>query len=356
MSELELELKSGDPVAVYDVALRLVKAAPLRIDTESKAERGYRLLMRANAPPSAVPARPMNLDPAMTTEDALQRFGRLCIAQVLRNERPTLAGDPEGVHQMRVATRRLRSVLSSMKRMIPDEQRRRAGEDLKWFGRMLTPARNWEMFVSSLLPAVANALPDRAPLAPLTSAAERCRETATAHARDAILSEHYTEATLRLLRWFEGRAWRDQPVTKQSARLVAPIVDVAPKLIERCQRTARKRSRRFAELTPPERHRLRIALKKLRYVADFLGSLYEARDIERFAKPLRALQDSLGYANDVRTAYELTDQMRGLAEPGARTVYRGGGIVLGWHEREINGREPKLRKQVRRFRNLDPFW
>ena len=41
ISELELELKSGDPAVLYDVALRLIQVAQVRIETRSKAERGY---------------------------------------------------------------------------------------------------------------------------------------------------------------------------------------------------------------------------------------------------------------------------------------------------------------------------
>src|SRR5258707_5628454 len=118
IGEIELELKSGDPAALFDVALRLLEAAPVRIETRSKAERGYRLLGAAGRP-QAVHVGPVALDPAMAVEAALQRFGRQCLTHLLRNEPVMLAGEPEGIHQMRVAVRRLRSVLSALKPMLP---------------------------------------------------------------------------------------------------------------------------------------------------------------------------------------------------------------------------------------------
>ena len=54
IAELELELKSGDAAALYDTALRLLEAAPIRIETRSKSERGYRLAERGRAIPREV--------------------------------------------------------------------------------------------------------------------------------------------------------------------------------------------------------------------------------------------------------------------------------------------------------------
>src|SRR4029077_2740227 len=67
ISEIELELKSGDPAALFDVALQLLEAAPVRIETRSKAERGYRLL-GASGLPQAVHAGPVILDPEAPLE------------------------------------------------------------------------------------------------------------------------------------------------------------------------------------------------------------------------------------------------------------------------------------------------
>ena len=97
------------------------------------------------------------------------------------------------------------------------------------------------------------------------------RHAAFDDAKQAILSKRHTKSTLRLFRWFEARRWREQPLSEQATLLLAPIANIAPELIERCYRRARKRSKRFAEQTPTERHRLRIAVKKLRYIIEILG-------------------------------------------------------------------------------------
>ena len=346
---------AATPAALYDLAPGLPKVVQIRPETRRKAGRGYGLLGVTDVP-QPVQAGPVTLDPATTVEAALQCFGQRCLNHLLRNEPAALAGEPEGIHQMRVAMRRLRSVLSALKPMLPPAHHRWTSEELRWLTHALAPARNWDIFTADLLRPVNDALPDRHEMKHLVSAAERSRRAAFDDAKQAILSQRHTEAMLRLLRWFAARAWRDQQISENTALLLAPISDVAPDLIERCHRKARRRCKRFDELTPAARHKLRIALKKLRYTIEFLGSLFDKDEVRAFVKRLKSLQDYLGHANDVRVAYDLMDQIRETKNHNAGTIDRAGGIVFGWHERDLVDREPKLRKHVRRFKQLDPFW
>jgi len=356
ISEIELELKNGDPRVIFDVALQLLEVAPIRIETRSKAERGYRLLGTDGLMPQAVRVGPVALDPAMSAEAALERIGRRCLTHLLSNEQAALAGEPEGIHQMRVAVRRLRSALLALKRPLQKKHYRWASEELRWLAHTLAPVRNLDVFAACLVRPVTQALPAGPELERLIDATERRRRVALDQAKQAIMSERYTESMLRLLRWFVARGWRDQQISEHAVVLLAPIVDVAPDLIERHHRKARKRSKKFEKLTATQRHRLRIALKHLHYIVEFLGSLFNKDRIRPFVKFLKSLQDDLGYANDVRVAHDLVDQIGEATNQDARAINRAGGIVLGWYERVLADRNPKIRKHVRRFRRLDPFW
>lgn len=351
--EVELELKDGDPVVIWDVALRLLDIVPFRIGTTSKAERGYRLLGGDTEKPPVIHAQPIRLERKMTVDAALQKMGRRSLGMLLRNEDAALEGDPGGIHQMRVAVRRLRAVLAAVKPMLPEEHFRWANGELKWLGSGLAPARNCDVFAASLLAPVAGALEGERDLGRLAQAVERQRRGAYARARETIQSPRYTAAMLRLARWFEARGWRDQPVTEDSARLVAPVGKVAPDLLARLHRKAMRRAKNFATLPPPERHKLRIALKKLRYTVDFLESLFDARQVKRFVKAVKPLQDDLGHANDVRTAPALIADLR---NGGDAALERAGGIVLGWHDRGLAEAEAATLRHVRRFRRTRPFW
>jgi hypothetical protein len=67
----------------FDAALRLLETAPARIETRSKAERGYRLLGSAGLP-QVVHVGPVTPDPAIAVEAAVQYFGRQCLPHLLR--------------------------------------------------------------------------------------------------------------------------------------------------------------------------------------------------------------------------------------------------------------------------------
>jgi inorganic triphosphatase YgiF len=203
ISEIELELKNGDPRVLFDVALRLLDAAPIRIETRSKAERGYRLLGTDGLTPQAVRMGPIALDPAISVEAALERIGRRCLMHLLCNEQASLAGEPEGIHQMRVAIRRLRAALLALKRMLPMKHYRWASEELRWTAHALGVVRNWDIFVACMVRPVADALPAGPGFEGLLGTAERHRRAALDQAKQAILSKRYTESILRLLRWLQ---------------------------------------------------------------------------------------------------------------------------------------------------------
>jgi inorganic triphosphatase YgiF len=350
--ELDLDLHDGDPTVLYDLALRLLAAAPLRIETRSQPDRGYLL---SGAAVETVTAKPLVLDPSMTLEQALQTIGRECLGHVLRNEPAALAGDAAAFHQMRVALRRLRSALSGVKSTLPPDQYRWAKDELKWLADCLGPTRDWDVFAAELLAPVQASLPDDPELAQLATIAKRRRREAYGRAREAIESRRYVESLLKLARWFESRAWRDQSASERCAPLFAPVTEMAPRLIDRCWKKARKPIAHFAELSQENRHRLRIALKKLRYSVEFYASLFDAGEVKSFMKRLKPLQEELGYLNDVRTTQRL---IRDAALPatGGGEVGQNAGLVLGWHIRGAADKEAKLRKRLHRLEKAKPFW
>ena len=155
------------------------------------------------------------------------------------------------------------------------------------------------------------------------------------------------------MRWFEARGWRQGEVTARS--LSPPIGALAPRLLDRRLRRARKRTEGFDRATARERHKLRIALKKLRYTVELLGSLFDPQDVRSFTKPLKALQDDLGYANDVRVAREILD---GLGETAAEKerIAAAGASVLAWHAHAVREIKQRVGKHLHRLNRTGPFW
>jgi inorganic triphosphatase YgiF len=351
--ELELELAQGDPPALYDLALRLLDAVPLRIETLDLAERGYRL---SGVQSGAVTSKPILLKPSMSVETVLQSVAGDCVAHLLRNEPSAVSGDAVAFHQMRVALRRLRSVLSAVKSMLPVEQYRWLQGELKWLAVTLGPVRDWDVFAGHLIAPVQLALSEKVNLKQLAEAAKQRRKEVYNAAMEAIGSRRYVELLLKLNRWFMARSWRDQSASERSAPLFAAIANVAAPLIDRRWRRARKRSKRFAELPQEERHGVRIELKKLRYMIEFLGSLFDVEEVDALMRRLKLLQEELGHFNDVYTAQRIIAELASPAGNGVAEVSGQAGLVVGWHFRELTNLERRLRRDVRRFRNAKPFW
>jgi inorganic triphosphatase YgiF len=354
ISEIELELKSGDAAGLYDLALRLLHVAPIRIETRSKSERGYRLV-EGSAASLVFHAEPVALEPDMTVEAALQKIGRSCLTHLLRNEAAVLSAQPEGVHQMRVAVRRIRSAVSSLKEVLPAEDRRWVGEELGWLGGSLGPARNLDVFTSELLQAARAGLPDDPGWDDLTAILDRLRRAAYDQVREEVLSERYTAMTLRLLRWFEALDWRGHPEFEATTLRSCPIDKIASPVFDRRLRSVRQRSRGFDRLTPRERHKLRIATKKLRYTSELFGSLFNEDDLRKFVGKLKRLQDDLGYANDVRVAHDFVTELFAQTDPRSPAAHAWIG-VLEWHDQVLARGERKLRKHLDRLNCATPFW
>ena len=168
-------------------------------------------------------------------------------------------------------------------------------------------------------------------------------------------SPRHAAAVLRLLRWFEGRGWRARQASATASTLTVPLGAVAAGILDRRRRAVRKHSRRFARLTPTERHRLRIAVKKLRYTVELLGNLYDPGDLRRYTARLKRVQEDLGNANDLRVAYGLVVELSRQADP-PEPVIAAGAELLAWHQRALAGRERKSRARLRRLNRAEPFW
>ena len=353
IAEIELELLDGQPEILYDLALDLQAIGPLRLETRSKSARAFdRLAGRA---PDWQRATNPPLDPGGSVDAAMTAIFENCFEQWLANHAAAIDGrDPEGVHQMRVALRRLRSALSVFRKMIPPDQigwlRTGAGQAIGALGA----ARDWDVFQADLLAPVIDAHPDDAGLKALRQRAKARRRSGYRRARKHLEGADYTRFALRFGQWLERRAWHDGGDGKRGARLDQPIVDFAGRFLTKRHKQALTRGRHFADLATEQRHELRIALKKLRYSIEFFKPLFDRKAVKTFHRRVKALQEDLGHLNDVAVAESLIDDL--LARSGRQDIGKAAGLVIGWHARGVADIEPDLRRDWRMFRAASPFW
>ena len=357
IAEIELELLEGSPDALYSLAVELGKLAPLRIETRSKSALGYALA--SGQAPAWHKARALDLDPGITVDEAIRQILRSCVQHWCANEAAALDGrDPEGVHQLRVAVRRLRSAFSVFGHLIERDERRRLSNEAKQIVDSFGPARDWDVFSTELLAPVGAARPDDPDLGRLLAAAQVERQRGYEAVRAEIGSQAYTRYLLELRLWIEAGAWREHATPQGAQWLDRPIVAFADALLAKRHRKARKLGRRFASLAASERHRVRIALKKLRYACEFFEGLYRKKDTKPYLASMKQMQDSLGHMNDVAVAEKLALRLVDHAATQAeRELLRmAAGLVLGWYGKGAADLEPALVEAWHAFSHGSPFW
>ena len=154
--------------------------------------------------------------------------------------------------------------------------------------------------------------------------------------------------------WIASRGWREQPYSPIVEWLDSPMVQLADRLLQKRLRAVRKRGRRFAHLSLPDRHEVRIATKKLRYAVDFCAPLYDASSTKPFVKQLKRLQSLLGLLQDQAMAVSVLNQ---LAPNGSNAdLARAAGLVAGWHGHAMVSLGPQTNAEWRKFSRTKPFW
>lgn len=349
--EAELELKSGRAAEVFEFARRLHSTASFCLEPRSKAAVGYALRAFTPAPPKfALP----ELDPGETAEQATKRIAGACIAH-LRAHHARLMDreDPLAIHQMRVASRRLRSLLQLLRNRLPPDVAVVSGE-LRWFAKRLALARDLDVFLAETLAPVRERLPGDPSLEALAERSAKTRRRAYRRARRALDSRRFTAMLLDVGYWIELEDWGARSDPERAAWLMTPVSDVARPLLNLLWLSARDGGRNLALLDRRALHALRIRIKKLRYGCEFFASLFRDHDANPLLRLLRELQDQLGHIQDVTATAALLHRIAGKKH--ARAIERAGGIIAGWQASAEQATREQLDRTWAEFEAHQPFW
>ena len=120
----------------------------------------------------------------------------------------------------------------------------------------------------------------------------------------------------------------------------------------------KKRGRTARSAEEGDMHRLRIALKKLRYTAEFFAPIYRKRKVKAYLKKLRALQDYLGDLNDTANVRRVVgDLLRGKARKDEDVALRyAAGAMVGWYGAKAPVAIAMALKDYNKFKRVSPFW
>ena len=342
ISEIELELKSGNPLHLFDFALALLQDIPMQIGNFSKADRGYALY--APQPPVAVKATIIQLSKRMTIEKAFQDICRNCMIQIQANSAYVAKDDDaESLHQMRVGLRRLRTALGLFKSVLkPPED---LLQELDWLATQLSTARDWDVLAGSTLTKVAEAMADLTWLAELKLAALDKAHEKRKEAANAVISPRFTWIMLYFTRWSLACGWRDAKAAHARKRLKMRVSKFSRNMLEHQQSCLFKLGRKLQGANPKERHRVRIAAKNTRYAIEFFQSLFSSKKVRPFVDALSILQEELGWLNDAAVASIL------LKELQYRIIYleENTSVIHEYLESYIKNNDKRIRKLWNKF-------
>jgi inorganic triphosphatase YgiF len=343
--EIELELKSGSASTIYEIAQRLAERGALKPSIRSKSARGYDLA--ADTPPAASRPRKLRLDSSVSLDEAFATTLRSCFHHLLLSLPPAEDGrNPEGVHQLRVSLRRLRSALDMMQSVGSLSNLEALRSEVKWLAQNLSGARDWDVFQHQTLPVIAKACPSVGGFDVLDQVVSRRQSDAYRTAHQALADRRCANFVIGLGGWIEARGWRNDVAAEDLGRLAEPAVNFAERVLSEQYVKVLKRGRRFKSRKATELHRLRLATKRLRYLAEFLLPLCEDRKCaRRFAGKLAELQEELGAFNDMAVTASLLNGVSAEAPDSAIAA----AAIAGWQARAAVDVAPALRKTWREF-------
>lgn len=353
INEVELELLRGRPAALVACARSLMTGSDLVLSLQAKSERGYVQVRQAAKLP--VGAERVCLPPRANADEAFGTIVSHCLRHLMGNwAAVTDARDEEGVHQMRVALRRLRSALSLFAGPFRPVMTPLVHE-MRWIGGVLGRARDLDVLLNEVIKPVAEAHGSDARIGTL---AELVRER-QAHAWEELLAALGSERFRQLV--FETTAATlTRPWVQAGAggEALLPAAEFARDRVAARYARLRKAGKRIGALDEEQRHALRIKLKKLRYAVDFFASLWPKRRTEAFRERLSALQDVLGEMNDAAVARALVGDILAARTntADAQAIAYAAGVVVGWHVGHLRDRAARLQKRWVQFVEAEPPW
>lgn len=309
--------------------------------------------------------------PNTPPEVALRMIADSCRADLSKNRTIVLQSRrPVGIHQARVALRRLRAAFSVFRPAVDGPAVRALSAEAKWLAGECGPARDLHVFLTE-------SVTDVPPI--VKRVAARVAASHLQRARAALSSARYTEFDQRLTAFAAGEPPFDQApepapeplpeLPPQPETTSEPALDPAPKPSAEAGRLAQfgravldtrhnkvvRRGRAFDQLGEEKLHRLRIGIKKLRYAATYLRPAFASTAAKPYIEATVRLQGALGALNDRATAARMLADIATAARPTEDTA-----APLKVLAKQAASGEKRRRRKLERawkeFRKVERFW
>ncbi|MCA3366599.1 MAG: CHAD domain-containing protein [Roseomonas sp.] len=324
--ELARVFLSGPAPAVLDLAQRLTTALPLLPPSQSL---GAEALSLATARALEPRRRGAPDTSEATSAEACFTLAIGHLLEVALHYAPMArAGlDIEGVHQLRVALRRLRSVLKVFRPITGCKQGRALDGALKELLGLLGPARDWDVFRAGIGADLAGLLPEDHRLHALLEAAGAERQAAYQALANALDGPGWRQVQVAGIALLHEKPWRAGAEAARLGWLDGPPREFAAHVLEKRWRKLCDDGAEIETLPPEALHALRLDAKRLRYAAEVFAPVFPHKAARRFQRRLAALQEELGRSNDAAVARALVQRLARAGDDGRLWAI---GAAEGW--------------------------
>ncbi len=337
----------GPPARLRPAAMELAGAVRLSVPRSGLAAfavavaRGGEPPPRHEGPAAAIPGQ-------TTSDSAAMLIGDLLDSMLHWAAHAGAGATPVAVHQMRVTTRRLRSVLAILKHVAAFPELTPLSDGLRVTATRLGAARDWDVFLGDTADRIGAAFPDDGRFRALFATARRRRQSAYVELRAHLASAAFRELQIGLACASVLRPWEREPTP--DPRLQQDAAPFAAAALAHQVKRVRHAGRDLAALPLPALHELRKDCKRLRYAAEFFLPLFPDKPGRHFVKRLSALQEELGMLNDGATAAGL------MAHLGRAERSHAAGLVEGFVAAGAAASRARVGHAWKRFRKAEPFW
>ena len=363
VSEIELELKHGNPADLFKIARDIRPIVPAHLEFKSKPERGYELVEKTAV--AAETARHPELSAGISAGRAFTLVGRACLRHLVANVPAMIGRDENALHQMRVGLRRLRAAISLFSAAVSDDRAEAIKTELRWLARELGPSRELDTLLFEVIKPLRKEHANEPGLASISNMFTRKRLKSYRQAQEAVQSARFRTLVLDTAEWVEAGPWSASEDALIRARREMPIEIFAAEQLSRRRKKIRRRGAGIDDLDPPQLHGLRIQVKKARYATEFFSGVYHgkksAKQCKRVRSSLMQLQECLGRVNDIVThkalfADIIAGRARGLTEEQSRHRAFAAGLIIGGQQAQIQIFLDRARKAYSRFNRAKAFW
>lgn len=351
--EIELELKSGNALQLIAFAKRLFQGSgSARIETRSKAERGYALAANDGRTPRKAQAIRVHADQSVS--DVFATIAAACLNHFQANRDGVIHSDDiEYVHQARVAIRRLRSCFTVFRDVVTKSTAEATLLPWRALAERLGTVRDLDVLTHDTLPSLQHEIPVDEDLSALTASFEaqrlRAREALQAQLRESGQMTLELDLAAALI----AQPWQHEWDERARALASMPVKDFAMRVLRRQFKRLRRRARQIDSRQLETVHAFRIQMKKLRYAIEFFNPLFPSKDTEYWLSRAADLQDVLGRINDHAV---LLERLQAIESIESNQAMRQQAFLRGFIAGHFTGELNRLMRSWSRMESGEVFW